>query len=356
MIIVHIVECFAGGTVQTIQYITRYLPQHQHVVVHGARPEDEDPASVRARFPDYVKFVEWEHVKRSISPTQDWKALQSLLAILKERRFDVVHVHSSKAGFLGRFACRLLGFHNVWYTPHAVAFNQLGISGPKKVFLKGLERLASRFSGQVVPCSVSEQEALQAAGIPTVAAIPNGIALKGQILAQPGQRDRLRIVTCARVSQQKNPAWFQAIAAAVPEADFIWVGDGALKTQLKAPNIHLTGWQQAAEVQEHLQKADIYLSTSLWEGLPFGVMEAMAHGLPLLLSRCTGNVDLVPKGENGALYDTPEEAIRIVKKWMAQPSMLSPMGQASRHLLETQFTAQGMAQAYERLYFSGLTL
>ena len=80
---------------------------------------------------------------------------------------------------------------------------------------------------------------------------------------------------------------------------FIWCGDGELRAELTSPNIKCTGWMERKELEIYLANADIYLSTSLWEGMPLSVLEAMSIGLPVVLSDCVGNRDLV---ENNGFY------------------------------------------------------
>src|SRR5438445_206194 len=81
-----------------------------------------------------------------------------------------------------------------------------------------------------------------------------------------------------------------------------------LTGELSAPNITVTGWLSHRHMEQELSKLSVYLSTSTWEGLSMGVLHAMAMAKPLVLRRCTGNIDAVEHGRNGFLFDTVEEA------------------------------------------------
>lgn len=78
---------------------------------------------------------------------------------------------------------------------------------------------------------------------------------------------------------------------------FLWIGDGELRNEIQEnEQVQVTGWVTPNEVQHYLNQIDVYISTSLWEGLPLSVLEAMNCGKPLLLSDCVGNVDTVKMG------------------------------------------------------------
>jgi hypothetical protein len=103
-------------------------------------------------------------------------------------------------------------------------------------------------------------------------------------------------------------------------------------------------------MERELSKLSIYLSTSTWEGLSMGVLHAMAMGKPLVLRRCTGNVDAVEHGRNGYLFDTIEQATDYVSRLAADPELREQMGKRSREIFLGRFTAARMVEQYHRLY------
>ena len=89
---------------------------------------------------------------------------------------------------------------------------------------------------------------------------------------------------------------------------FVWIGDGELKHLISAPNIVVTGWfKQRNDALKKLSKIDIYIHTSLWEGLPIAILEAMAMKKPVLATNVIGNKDVVVPAETGFLFNTIEE-------------------------------------------------
>src|SRR6056297_2197557 len=132
MTIVHIIEPFASGVTTAVLNITRTLPEMNHVVVHGNRTWVDSIENVRRKFPGNVSFIPWKHAQREIRPFKDVAALFNLIGILRRYKSAVVHLHSSKAGFLGRVAARMVGIKRVLYTPHCAAFIRTDISKKKK--------------------------------------------------------------------------------------------------------------------------------------------------------------------------------------------------------------------------------
>jgi glycosyltransferase involved in cell wall biosynthesis len=123
-----------------------------------------------------------------------------------------------------------------------------------------------------------------------------------------------------------------------------------LAGKLNRDCVVLTGWKGAEEVEELLEKTAIYFSASAWEGLPYGVLEAMNASCALLLRNVPGNRDLVIPGENGWLFCTREEAVSRLTAMLKDRAVLATMGKRSRELLEQGYTRKQMGEGYRRLY------
>jgi glycosyltransferase involved in cell wall biosynthesis len=161
------------------------------------------------------------------------------------------------------------------------------------------------------------------------------------------------IGTAARITRQKNPLLFNEIAqsfATDSSVRFLWIGDGELCHQLSSPNIQITGWMPKDELMQKLQHIDIYLSTSLWEGLPLSVLLAMCAGKPVVLSDCIGNRDLVENGRNGFKFIGKDEAISCIKKLSADTHLVREMGEFSHKRLLDNFHLNAMICHYKMLY------
>jgi len=378
VIILHVLEPFASGVATAVSAIAGELPDFSHIIIHGSRNSVESVEDVKKRFPAGVTFIEWKNAGREISPVKDWKAFWELTAILKkyaprkqsetnrvftdrvftdrvftDRVFTdraVVHLHSSKAGFLGRLACRVLGIKAVIYTPHCGAFLRTDIGFLKRSLYRFFERLGGFLGGRVVGCGPSEGELYRKLGRNTTF-VSNGIMLKENY----GTRGSRNLVSFSGIASfQKDPALWNAVAAACANTareegfSFCWIGDGPLAEKLDS--VVLTGWKTAEETEELLDKTAIYFSASAWEGLPYGVLEAMNASCALLLRNVPGNRDLVIHGENGWLFDTQEEAVKRLTTMLKDKPLLFAMGKRSREILEQGFTLKQMGEGYRRLY------
>ncbi|MFD2247693.1 glycosyltransferase [Pontibacter ruber] len=362
MRVVHVVECFAAGTAHFVNLLTRYTIGCEHVVIHGERLDEIKAELVKAKFPNDVTFIKWEGAQREIRPGHDLKALTTLLKILKGLEFDVVHLHSSKAGFLGRVACFMLGIKNVVYTPNGAAFSREDVSERKKKMYITLEKIAYKLSGQVVCCSLSEAQNYHKIGIDATyinngTTLPQLSGVAGMDANEVKVEDVFTIVTCGRVTEQKNPVLFNQIAASFAhrsDVRFVWIGSGDEDQTclLSSPNINITGWLPKEEVLATIQKADLYLSSALWEGLPFSVLEALSLGKCLLLSKCVGNVDLVRDGYNGFSYRTAAEAVEKIEWLLGNREILKEMAAHSRAWCEKDFDVEVVFKKYEELYQS----
>jgi glycosyltransferase involved in cell wall biosynthesis len=283
-----------------------------------------------------------------------------ILKIYKPKNFIaenpiLVHLHSSKAGILGRIACRLLRIRFYIYTPHCGAFLRTDISAAKRKLYWFFEWVGSLFGGRVVGCGPSEGELYKRLGKNTCY-VSNGVALKeaGHIGSKAGSRNLISFIGLA--SFQKDPALWSDIASASAgfarekSFSFYWIGDGPEAALLNRDCLDLSGWKSAEEVEDLLNNTAIFLSAAAWEGLPYGVLEAMSSGCALLLRNVPGNRDLVIPGENGWLFNSKDEAVERLKEMLNDRERISAMGKRSREILETGFTLRQMGEGYRKIY------
>jgi len=357
MIIVHVVEPFAAGVGVFVKYLTETMPEDRHLIIHGERKEVMPVEEVKKTFSNpNVKFIRWRSAQRSINIYKDFLALGELYTILRRLKskglLESVHLHSSKSGLLGRIVCKMLGIKNVFYTPNGAPF----LSGKNyfsRFIYRQVEKWASLLGGTVVCCSSSELNAYRQLGIDATY-INNGIKLENRTkIDKAGKSEKFRIITTGRIIAQKNPFLFNSIATYFNEFDqfeFIWAGDGEDRKILTAKNIIVTGWLNQAETKRLVSGSNIYLSTALYEGLSFGVLEALTLNKPVLLSYCVGNMDVVKNGINGDLFKTQTEAILKIIQYHNNRDMLSVMGEFSKSICETEFNVEDNFSVYRQLY------
>lgn len=361
MVIVHVVEPFATGIAVFVKSLTEAMPDDTHIIIHGERKDVMTAEMVKKSFHSKnVRFIKWHSAQRSITPAKDIFAFSELYTILRrlnqKKLVDAVHLHSSKSGLLGRLACRMAGIKNVFYTPNGASF----LSANYKVtryFYQQLEKIGNRLGGKVICCSPSELEEYLRLGI-NAEYVNNGVEVDNKRHQVSIKTDKkFRIVTSGRIETQKNPDLFNAVASYFEDMDqieFMWIGNGPGEKALTAKNIAVTGWLDRKKVHEYLATSDIYLSTSKYEGLSFAVLEALALKKPVLLSNCTGNIDLVKRGINGSLFSTQADATVKILRYYSNREMLPLMGEYSKEICKTEFDGKQNFKIYREIYAGSL--
>lgn len=353
--VVHIVEALGGGVYTYFKNLTHFFGSAQltkeveTIVIYSSKRKEIDPENIKKDFSENVTLIEIDMV-RELSPIQDFRSALQLKKFLKELNPDLIHLHSSKAGVLGRFANSLL-FSNkkqIFYTPHGYSFLRLDVSQTKRKLYRFIEKYSQRiFGGITIACGDTEHEIAQGFG-PSIL-VRNGINFD-EIHAhyKQHQNTRLTIGIVGRITFARNPRLFNEIALRFPQYDFVWIGDGEDRALITAPNIKITGWfTDNSEVFPLLNQLDIYLQTSLWEGLPIALLEAMALKKPLVATNIIGNKDVIVSGQNGFLFDDITE-LDVIFKQLEDESFRNRLGEeALRNCREKFNTAINFRQLTE---------
>lgn len=313
-IIMHVVESTATGTLSMLSMLANNQAEigHNVVVVYSRR--EETPLDLSQYFHPAVSII-------NIQMTGFKAKLLSFLRlrkVIKSNKPHCLFLHSSFAGFIGRFAA--LGIKlSCFYIPHCISFMRKDISTYKKSVFVLLERIASVKSSLYIACSDSEKRNINKY-LPRVdvVTVENAVDVHKWITTSQWTDRALNVVTVGQIRYQKDPMRFASIAKAVlsqtSDLKFIWIGDGEeeLKANLIEAGVIVTGWKKSDEVKELLSKSKYYLSTSLWEGMPVSPIEAMISGCLVVLSDCDGNVDVVHHGETGMVFHDAESGVRLL--------------------------------------------
>ena len=330
MKILHMAESFSAGVYSFISEVANFqvLQGNEVTIVYSKRKET--PENFTDDFNPEVKFIHID-MCRSINPLKDIKAFFKFKKIIRAEKPDIIHLHSSKAGFIGRAASKFTGYkNNVFYNSHGFSFLMQDVSKFKRKIYFILEKLASHFGGTIVACSNYEYElaktitkncALINHGIDIekissiVRSFENEVANNSSIdqNSKPSDKTTYKIGTVGRICSQKNPVLFNKIAESLPGYNFIWIGDGNLSYTLKSPNITVTGWLNRNDVIRQLFNIDIFIMTSLWEGLPISLLDAMYLKNPCIVSNIESFKKVIVNGENGFIAETVDEFNKYIK-------------------------------------------
>ncbi len=376
--ILQILEATVGGTRGHVVTLIRHLDSDQFEV-EVAAPAIRDGTIDDRSFVDEVLAVSikvhYVDMCREIRPFSDLKALVKLVKIIRENQYDIVHTHSSKAGFLGRLAAKICGVP-VIYTPNGFYFLDDRSSLKGDVF-RYLEKFAGYITDCLIAVSESEKEgALDHHIIPKdrIVVIPNGIDVQA-FLYDPEARIRIRrelgigidtavIGTVSRYIPQKDPFTLVKTAKIVltqePKTHFIWCGEGEMRVETEQLardlNIHTSfsflGFRN--DVKDIMNTFDIFLLSSVFEGLPYTLLEAMLLGLPVVATDVVGSRDIVIDGKTGLLAK-PGDSEVLAKHLIAllrNSKQRQYMGHQGRFHVEDCFDVSQMIVKNEDIYKS----
>lgn len=357
--VLHISETFAAGVYTYIKDLCSFFDGQEgfeNYVIYSGERQDTDREKIKTDFSENTQLIEVQ-MQREISPLKDIQAIREIRKSIKRTAPDIIHLHSSKASVLGQIASWGTKKSNVFYTPNGYAFLREDVSSLKRRIFYFIEKNIRRFFGGVtIACGDTEHEYAQKIG--TAHLVRNGVSIEE---VEASYRDKkvsgtLVLGSMGRISAQKHPALFNQIALGAPDCQFIWIGDGELRKELTAGNIQITGWLPREEALAMISALDIYLQTSLWEGLPFTVIEAMVLGKPVLATDVVGNKDAVEHGHNGYLQNTPEEFLERIKILKSDHDLLYRLGANSRSRARKLFDKNTNFKEVKAIYLDALGL
>lgn len=310
-------------------------------------------------------------LERPVNPFKDILAFLEICAFIKKNNIQIVHTHSSKAGILGRLSARFAKVKFICHTAHGWSFNDFQPFFQRKLFIL-LERLCARFTDKIIVVSYSDRQkglANHIGGPDKFHLIRYGIDYSGFILRDRDIRKELGIaaqdLTVGMVScfkPQKAPQDFIRLASLVnqsmPGVKFILVGDGVLRARIQAlinkfnlqRNVILTGWRK--DINRILSAIDVLALTSLWEGLPIAVLEAIASSIPVIATNTGGIEEVIIDGKTGFLV-SPQDTRGMSEKITLLLKDAGLRGQVARNAknnLNGDFTLANMVKNYQDVY------
>ena len=359
-LILHVTEALGTGVVHSISQLARIQAKNGFdvVLVHSCRPETPPPDQLDRLFPPPIRRIHHSMVT-PVSPLKDARDAMALARLFRQLRPDIIHLHSSKAGVLGRVAAFLSG-HGVrtFYSPRGFAFLREDVSPLGRWLYLSFERIAAFLRGTLVACSGTEaQLARDRVGHPRVALVENSAEFEHIKEARGGDAPRMRVVTSGRICYQKAPWRFRDLANGLRglPADFVWIGSGELEHFLSAPDDHSvslisTGWLSRADVLMELSQSDIFVMTSLWEGMPLSLIEAQAAGLPAVVPDVVGCRDIVRHGETGFVGKSDDELALHVRELIENRELRQTLGRAARKMAKERFSVERMHKEMVKVY------
>lgn len=370
---------FGGAQQNTLWTASHLDPEKYEAVLACGKGGELDSEARENSKKGLYRVAFFSSLRREINPAADLAALFSLWAFLRKEKPDIVHTHSSKAGILGRLAARAAGIC-VLHTYHGFGFNDFQNPLVKKIYVF-LERWCARLSQALIFVSRSNLNYALKNGIGPEskfylirsgvdlsrfpASVPDPTLIKKELGFEPGSQ---LVLSIGNLKPQKNPLDFVSVAAKVaskiPWARFLFIGDGPLRNDVEKrarelgvfDKIRFPGWRKDAA--EWISVSDVFVLTSLWEGLPRALVEAMRSGIPPVAYETDGISDLIKDGENGFSVspgDYERLADRIIDI-LENADLRWRLGQRAKESIGPEFDINGMVRAQEKLYLQLLGL
>jgi glycosyltransferase involved in cell wall biosynthesis len=312
--------------------------------------------------------------RRAISPHMDLLAFWELFRFCRREKFDVVHTHTSKGGFLGRIGARLAGVPLVIHTAHGFHFNHMNCGPKEAMFYRGLERFAAFFCDLII--SVNKEDRLSAIEKGVVSpskiyTVENGIDTKKFENVVPPNSLRkdldpsgrgILVGTTGRLVPQKGYRQLvlsmPSVLREFPETKVIFVGDGPLEAELKgladrlgvSDNCRFLSFR--TDIAELLAVFDIFVMPSLHEGLSISLIEALAAGKPIVATNIKGNREVIDNGVNGLLVNPADPAALAegISHLIRKQEQARRMGEKAREKARASFSEEAMVQRTLDLY------
>ena len=348
--VLHVIEAFGGGTLTALFCLCQSTRQGiRHSVAHGLRPET--PPDFTRLFPPDTRFYRMR-MQRTIHPVKDPVALWELTDLVRACQPDIIHCHSSKAGVLGRLAARTCSVPSV-YTPHGYSFLRTDISKTEKQFYRAVEWLFTRIGDAVAACGDEEYSLARALDGPgnSVRLIRNTVDCATLNAVAPHAWNlQLPVVgICGRLTPQRSPELFFALAERL-QSETAWAWIGGTDAQRAFPaSVQMIPWLPREEALAYVAGLDIYVQTSSWEGLSYGILEAMALEKAVVACDIPSNRVIVEHGVTGFLGATENDLAGFILLLAREPALRARMGEAARKRIAKRHDMNS-GQPYAELY------
>jgi glycosyltransferase involved in cell wall biosynthesis len=353
--VLHVIARFnVGGTARYLDNLLPVLTEHfetRLAVGHVQGHEIEDSSLEK------INFKRIKHLGRKINFLQDFQAYFELRRLVKQFTPQIIHSHTFKAGLLTRLMFfRIPKVH----TFHGHLIGDPEFSGLALQVIISIERRLAKLTRKLITVGEQVSRDLLQVG---VGKINQYISIASesrdlQFLSRRDARAKLNIHTVTplvlwmgRMAPVKNPSLALEVARLLPRFTFLMAGGGELFDKIKnqAPsNVQLLGWVDPANV---IPAADIFLSTSLNEGIPYSLLEVLSAGVPLVAVKSGSIAEIIENGINGILTSqNPSEIAAQVSDLFSNPTQRLKTAKIVHNFTSQNSAEKKMLTAHLSLY------
>ena len=233
------------------------------------------------------------------------------------------------------------------------------IGKAKSWLFKLFELVACIKPSTYIACSASEKEVInKALPFAKVKLLENAVDLsdfnQADAIVKKIDNEKIKVITVGGIRPQKGFVEYAQIASEFSKQDieFIWIGDGDIehKQALLDAGVTVTGWMSREEVIAELYKADVYISTALWEGMPVSIIEACAAYLPVIARNCAGNKDIISSGNNGYLFDETLQCADLLADYLVDSTTFEKLTCCAHEQVFERFSVDRFTKELDAIY------
>ena len=315
----------------------------------------ENGALVNQLKNENIEVIIVEELIRDISPSKDLQAIIKIRKLIKKISPDIIGLHSSKAGIIGRLAAVGLRIPVV-FTAHGWAFAD-GVGEKKRKFYVLIEKILAPLVDRIITVSKQDKELAVKYNVAPDSkqiVIHNGMPDLEMVLHSSTENTnaQIKIISVARFSEQKDHEtlllalskieqvnWLLTLVGKGPKIDLIKSYAHELKID---SNIEFLG--ERDDIISLLNESDIFTLITNWEGLPLSIIEAMRAGLPVVASNVGGVQELIDDNHTGFLvkHKDVQQLTKIFEKLLKDKSLRDRMGHLGREKYIANFTFDNM--------------
>lgn len=367
MHVLHILEATAGGTRRHILDLLPALSQRgvQCSLVYSPlrNPEFEKDAA----FLQSQNIITYRvPMTRGWDSAIDISALRSIRSIIRKSTFDVIHAHSSKAGFLGRLAIAPRSKSTFVYTPHCIAINT-GLPRRQKQIARIAETLLAPLTDHFIAVSLPEKKAIlrvHLASSRNVHLVYNGVETSHFATSfNTGCNAPFTIGCFGRLSPQKNQEFALKVLFELrkqqKDIKVLFAGNGEIKSSLQqlSQKLHLEDaviWQEETpDTSKLYTQCDAVIQPSRWEGCPYAVLEAMASARPVLASPAGAMPHLLAGCGEIHQLSRLDNWVKTLFSWKNNQELRQALGHEARERAQKYFSLENMVDGITEVYRAG---
>ncbi|MGE7918115.1 glycosyltransferase family 4 protein [Viridibacillus sp. NPDC093762] len=297
-----------------------------------------------------ISIIQLQHLKWAIHLVADIRAFFEIRSNLRRINPDVVALHSSKAGVVGRLAAFSLKIPTI-FTVHGWAFTE-GVKPIKRWIYQQIERAFARKTTKIITVSNYDYSLAIEKKVgkkDNMTTIHNGIHSSGKQVFS--QNKIPKIIMVARFEQPKRQDLLIEVLSTMKEKEWqlVFIGDGKEMEATKALSLQhdiahrVTFLGSRDDIETQLQQADLFVLLSNFEGLPISILEAMRAQLPVIASNVGGVPEIIIDGETGYIVN---HDIQVIKDRLIQllenRDLRLQLGHAGCRYFEDRFSFHSM--------------